>query len=375
MPRMISVIAITGGPCGGKSTLLAKAHQWLQEHDKHVVVVSETATELITAGLSFGVVGIENFQKAVLSYSIKREDMYTEMARTIPGDKDVVILCDRGLLDCIAYVGEEKFAEIVSAMGLKHNELRDRYRMVVHMVTAADGAQEYYTLANNAARSESPEEARALDQKTQHAWLRHPHHVIIDNSTDFDEKIRRTIRAFARVLNMPEPTETERKFLVKNFTPSMIPSHAIAIDIEQDYLVLSEIAFGERRVRKSTCDGQPSYYYTEKVETGSFGTRIERERQIDQGEYERLLEDRDPRLDTVKKTRYCFPYEGKRFELDVYTAGTPHKLGLVVLEVELESITETVLLPPDWEGEEVTGNPQYKNSTLAGLVVAASFLE
>ena len=44
-------------------------------------------------------------------------------------------------------------------------ELRDRYDAVFHLVTAAKGAIDAYTTANNAARRESPEQAAALLRK------------------------------------------------------------------------------------------------------------------------------------------------------------------------------------------------------------------
>lgn len=45
-------------------------------------------------------------------------------------------------------------------------ELRDeRYDQIVHMVTSAQGAESFYQLANNSARSEGLELARELDAK------------------------------------------------------------------------------------------------------------------------------------------------------------------------------------------------------------------
>ena len=39
-----------------------------------------------------------------------------------------------------------------------------------HLVTAAKGAEAYYTLENNDARHETAEEARVADDNTQAAW-------------------------------------------------------------------------------------------------------------------------------------------------------------------------------------------------------------
>lgn len=59
-------------------------------------------------------------------------------------------------------------------------ELRDqRYDYVVHLVTAANGAEEFYTTANNNARSEGVELAIKLDSLCSNAWIGHPYYVCI----------------------------------------------------------------------------------------------------------------------------------------------------------------------------------------------------
>lgn len=50
-----------------------------------------------------------------------------------------------------------------------------RYNAVFHMVTAADGASAFYSLENNQARTETPEQAIDLDKRTQKCWLGHAH--------------------------------------------------------------------------------------------------------------------------------------------------------------------------------------------------------
>jgi hypothetical protein len=51
-------------------------------------------------------------------------------------------------------------------IGANVTQLRDyRYEAVVHMVTAADGAKDFYSDETNEARYESSEEAIAKDNK------------------------------------------------------------------------------------------------------------------------------------------------------------------------------------------------------------------
>ena len=77
----------------------------------------------------------------------------------------------------------------------------------------------------------------------------------------------------------------------------------------------------------------------------------------------------------IKKTRYYIPYvdpEGDKhtIELDVYH-GPSHLNGLCTAEVEFEGReTEATLRadtfqPPEWFGEDISSNPNYKNRSLA----------
>ena len=47
---------------------------------------------------------------------------------------------------------------------------------------------------------ESAAEAVALDHRVRDAWSGHPHHVIIDNSTDFDGKLERLLSVITAFL-------------------------------------------------------------------------------------------------------------------------------------------------------------------------------
>lgn len=166
---------------------------------------------------------------------------------------------------------------------------------------------------------------------------------------------------------MEEKNEVERKFRVLNFKLLMVPSDAIAVDIRQDYLVSK--GPGERRVRRAVSGGVATYTYTEKLPTGESGTRVEKEREISHAEYLELLAELDAAggCQTIHKVRYRFLYAGRILELDVYTAGRPAQMGLVILEIELSDISEPVELPPGWEVQDVTDDPQYKNRALAAL--------
>ncbi len=63
----------------------------------------------------------------------------------------------------------------------------------------------------------------------------------------------------------------------------------------------------------------------------------------------------------IEKIRHIVEFEGHKWEIDEFTG--KHK-GLILAEVELNSVNESVELP-NWIGKEVTGNPKYYNSNLS----------
>jgi CYTH domain-containing protein len=280
-----------------------------------------------------------------------------------------IAFCDRGILDGAAYVSQEEFEKLLAVRNLSLSDIYNRYDAVLHMVTAADGAEQFYLwndptkegVGNNAARSESPEEARVKDKKTLNAWIGHPHLRVFDNSTDFDGKVKRVIDEVFALLGEPVPTEIERKFLIKRPTQEELNKlGALSVtNIIQTYLTNSGNI--ERRVRqRGTKENGYSFYYTEKTEIGH-GQRIEREDKISASDYIAYLAEADTVLHQISKTRYCFIYNQRYFELDIY----PFSDQYAILEIELRDINEDVNMPPLTILKEVTGDNCYKNYELA----------
>jgi len=54
---------------------------------------------------------------------------------------------------------------------------------IFHLVTAADGAEKFYSLENNGIRIESIEQARAIDKRTCLAWIGHPKLYVFGRKT------------------------------------------------------------------------------------------------------------------------------------------------------------------------------------------------
>ncbi len=190
---IVKKIVITGGPCAGKTTAMDMLRQHFSGKGYRVYMGSETATDLISGGVAPWILGIPAFQTAVFSLQKAKEDAIERAARSMETEK-VLIVLDRGLLDGKAYMAPEEYAQILEENGLTEEEINARYDGVFHLVTAANGARDYYTLANNATRTETVEEAVLLDRRTAEVWMKHPNLKIIDNSTGFAEKMTRLLR-------------------------------------------------------------------------------------------------------------------------------------------------------------------------------------
>ena len=208
-------IVITGGPCGGKTTGLSFVERELTKMGYKVVILNETATEVILSGLNAQAYNNNyDFENNILNLQLKKEEIYTNACLNLPNEK-VILVCDRGIMDCKCYMSDDEYAKYLQLNNLNEIELRDNYDAVFHLLTAAKGAEEFYTTANNQARFETLEQARINDDKTINAWTGHPHFRIIDNSTNFEGKMKRLVKEICACLGEPIPMEIERKFLIK----------------------------------------------------------------------------------------------------------------------------------------------------------------
>ena len=126
-----------------------------------------------------------------MKLQIALEDTYLEIAQMVE-DQSVVLLIDRGLLDGSAYVSKANWQALLDDMGCNTVILRDnRYDAVMHMVTAADGAETFYAGENNEARYETKEEAVDKDKKLREAYMGHQRWIMIQNRFEnFEGKIR-----------------------------------------------------------------------------------------------------------------------------------------------------------------------------------------
>ena len=357
----VNKIVLTGGPCAGKTTALNWINNYFSKRGYTVLFVPETATELITNGIAPWTCKTNyDYQTFQIRLQKMKEEIFDEAAKKMKNDK-ILIVCDRGLLDNKAYMKDVDFKRILKEINSNEIKERDTYDAVFHLVSAAKGKEDVYTLANNNARTESIEEAKLLDDKIISAWTGHPHFRIIDNSTEFEEKLERLIKEIASFLGEPEPFEIERKFLIyyPNLKELDNMPNCTKVDITQTYLKSDNDV--ERRVRARGINGDYLYYLTEKRKISNL-KRIEIERKLSQDEYLKLLMESDNRLHTIHKTRYCLTENNQYFEIDIY----PEWDNQAIMEIELSSEDEEIKVPNFIEIiDEVTDKEEYKNYQMA----------
>ena len=361
--KRIFKIVITGGPCAGKSTAMSWIQNAFTQRGYTVLFVPETATEFITGGVAPWTCGTNlDYQKCQMKLQIEKERLFLQAAQTMPGDK-ILIVCDRGALDNCAYMTQEEFAQVLAHVGANELELRNSYDAVFHLVTAAKGAEQFYTMANNAARYETPEQAVAMDDKLLAAWTGHPHLRVIDNAYDFEDKMKALLTEIGSVLGEKGPVETRRRYLIEYPDIAWLEANPTCrrVEIIQTYLV-SE-AGEEIRLRQSGSKGH--YVYDKTISRKTPGRQtIKVERRLTSNEYLSLLMEADTSRRQIRKTRFCLTYKNQSFEIDVY----PFWEKLAIAEIELSDGNAEVSFPAEIKIiRDVTGDRDYETGSLSRL--------
>ena len=351
-------IVLTGGPCAGKTTALVKIMEHFSSIGYKVFIIPELPTLFLQAGMDYLTDNKDLFyegEKATLEMQIALEDKFLQMAKSVK--QPVLIVCDRGTMDISAYMNPVLWNQIISDAKMNNEMLRSRYDAVLHLVSAADGAEQFYTTATNNKRTEGIELARILDKKVIQAWSEHPHLRVINNHEDFETKLERVLQEISDVLEIPRQAVEERKYIIR--LKDNIPE-AIVSEITQTYLTsdpYSEVRLRLRILNVLTVN----VHSTKKILSNN--EQVETERQIDNNLYESLLRQADPYRQPIHKMRETFIWKGQFFELDTFI--DPYK-GLQILETKGILKHEDIIFPPFIEIiEDITGITKYYNYNLA----------
>lgn len=225
--------------------------------------------------------------------------------------------------------------------------LRDRrYEAVIHLVTSAQGAEEFYTVLNNEARYEGLEAARQTDLNTQKAWVGNSHFSIIDNikGESFDCKVKRCTDCVLRAIGLPTPTQYYKKFLTRSDPENPIPKIPDDIGAVKIYVEDTFLSTKDKKVDKIQKRGQSgSYAYMHSIREKEVNNEYQVSKcQITSQEYMRLLEKKDSLRKTIKRIRVCFIYEQSYYMLDTFLNV---KSGVNILKIASEKDIKSVKIP------------------------------
>lgn len=360
----IKKIVLTGGPCAGKTTALVKITEYFSGFGYKVFNVPEVPTIYSTAGWDYLTPNRDLYyqgERAILETQLAFEDQFMRLAEVCT--KPVLIVCDRGTMDISAYITPKEWDEITAMAGTSTNALLERYDAVLHLVSAADGAEQYYTTATNATRYEQANEeglriARELDKKVIRAWTGHPHLRVINNHDDFQNKLNRVLNEISKVVGLPQPPHDERVYRVE--IVGDIPESSDSM-ITQTYLVAEPGC--EIRLRRREWSGGKVVILHRSKKRISETEVIETERKVDNNLYEQMLQQADPYRQTIVKRRQSFIWKGQFFQIDTFLSPVTN---LVIMETKGVGEQETINFPPFVKVlEDVTGNQMYYNYNIA----------
>jgi len=192
---MAKKMAITGGPSGGKTTLIEALKK---EFGAKIKIAPEAASILYKGGFPRlkNYSGFYHAQLAILATQRQLEDLLCE------NYPDALIVCDRGSLDSLAYWpdSEEHFFQTIHSD--RSQELA-RYDWLLHLDTATE--TDYDT--TNPIRTESFHEAMLLNEKIKKSWEGHPNRQIISAQHDFFTKMKTATEIVASILKTTDQTK------------------------------------------------------------------------------------------------------------------------------------------------------------------------
>lgn len=198
-PRLV---VLTGGPGAGKTAVLEVVKR---SFCRHVAVLPEAASIVFGGGFPRTATAPmrRGAQRAIFHVQRELEDA------TLEERAAGVVLCDRGLLDGLAYWPSD-VGSFWSRLDCTEPDALARYAAVIHLATPDDGAGYDHS---NPLRIESAAEAKAIDARIGAAWAKHPRRVVVESKATFLEKLEAAVALIRRELPpccATHPLVTER---------------------------------------------------------------------------------------------------------------------------------------------------------------------
>ncbi|MBL9037254.1 MAG: ATP-binding protein [Archangium sp.] len=173
-------VVLTGGPGAGKTAVLELARRHLC---RHVDVLPEAASVLFSGGLRRGTTTGARAAAQRAIFHVQRSLEAISDAE----EHAALVVCDRGTVDGSAYWPSP--GDFFAAMGTDREQELARYHTVIHLRTPPRSAYNH----RNPLRTESSDEAAAIDERIAAVWEGHPRRFVIESTVSFLEKAHHAI--------------------------------------------------------------------------------------------------------------------------------------------------------------------------------------
>ncbi|CAM9967101.1 unnamed protein product, partial [Heterosigma akashiwo] len=194
-------VVLSGGPNGGKTTAIQVVPALLksdpQLNSPKVLAIPEVPTLIMEMGVHRAEELMTNsekllaFQEAVFDVQLALEDTTMKLTRKLAScsenrARDIIVLIDRGLMDCKEYVPQHIWEAILLKKNMSEEAILARYDAVIHLRSVAVEDLDMYDelTVSNRVRIESKEQAATQDTAEWNSWIRHPAHMVINNGDD-----------------------------------------------------------------------------------------------------------------------------------------------------------------------------------------------
>ncbi len=181
-------LVITGGPSGGKTTLIEALKN---EFGSKIKVAHEAASILYKGGFP-RLKNYSGYMHGQLAIYATQKELEAMLCANYP---KALIVCDRGSLDSLAYWPDTEAHFFETVHSNRSLELQ-RYDYVIHLDTAKESDYDI----SNPIRTENYIEAVSLNEKTKKAWIDHPRRQVIGSETDFLTKMSKARDLVAHIL-------------------------------------------------------------------------------------------------------------------------------------------------------------------------------
>jgi len=330
-----TVIAIEGGPCGGKTTLLNELQAISHEHSRPFVLIPEVATKeilkLVKQGTDFVDLALNYdrfiaFETNILHQIIKN----INQAKQEHAGTNAIIVVDRS--DVKPYLDKKDYQQILTNLELNLPPIIDLIDKVVYLPTVARSAPGVYQqlMVSNPSRYENVTDAITTCDRNLQAAIINPE-VSIYSDNDFKTKID---RALFDILN-PE-IEIETKFTADD-SQHIVDVFEMLNQISNRYLntvelyqTYHQIEGQEFRLRHGVVDEEYDFYHMSIKQTLGYANH-ELRRTLNLDEYELLYSSQHSDPLHKWRSRFLYEFEDRQYilSLDYYD-----QLQKIMIEIE-----------------------------------------